>query len=152
MSDNKKDWLEPELQLAGSAVARLSRPKVPAGLLERTLDCAALIKPLRKKLWLLRPITHPLARVAAVAMLMSMVATAPLTDMDTVDSVGRRVEYSVVGTKNVDRFEQLMDGVLAKISTDGYSQDELDAVTGISNTNPTMTRAKALKPRIRPGV
>ena len=152
MSARNDDWLDPELRDVGRSVARLTRPKAPAGLLERTLDHVALIQPLRKKLLLFRPITHPLARVAAVAMLMSMVATAPLTDMDTVDKLGRRIEYSVVGTQNVDRFESLMDNVLAKINTDGYSQNELDALTGIPNSNPKMTRYKAAKPRAHTGV
>jgi hypothetical protein len=152
MNAENDTWLNPELQRTGSVVAGLSRPKAPLGLLERTLERAALIKPLRKKLLFLRPITHPLARVAAVVVLMSMVATAPLTDLDTVDTLGKRIEYSVVGTKNVDRFESLMDNVLAKINTDGYSQNELDAVTGVTNSNPKMTRFKAAKPRLHTGV
>jgi len=151
MSDRDNNWLEPELQNAGRAVAKLAHAKAPAGLVERTLERAALVKPLRQKLLLFRPITHPLARVAAVAMLMSMVATAPLTDLDTVDSLGRKIEYSVVGSRNVDRFEQFMDTVLAKINTDGYSQNELDAVTGVYNSNPTMihTKSNTTKPRVR---
>ena len=152
MNEDNDTWLTPELQKTGRAVAGMSRPKVPQGLLERTLERAALIKPLRKKLLLFRPITHPLARIAAVVMLMSMVASAPLTDLDTVDTVGKRIEYSVVGTKNVDRFESLMDNVLNKINTDGYSQSELDAVTGVYNWNPKMTRVKAPKPRAHTGV
>ena len=152
MSGNNNDWLEPELQTAGRSVARLGRTKAPAGLIERTLEKAALIKPLRKKLLLFRPITHPLARVAAVAMLMSMVMTVPLTDPDTVETVGRRIEYNVVGTKAVDRFEQLMDGLLAKISTEGYSQNELDGLIGVYPNNPKFVKPPPMKRRVQPGV
>ena len=83
---------------------------------------------------------------------MSMVATAQVTDLDTVESVGRKVEYSVVGSKNVDRFEQFMDTVLAKINTDGYTQSEIDAVTGEYNTNPRMIRIRPQKARSQNGV
>ncbi|MEI6234595.1 MAG: hypothetical protein WCT04_16190 [Planctomycetota bacterium] len=152
MNDHNTDWLNAELRKTGRAVAALSRTKAPASLFERTLEAAAQIKPIRQKLLMLRPITHPLARFAAAAMLMSMVATAQVTDLDTVESVGRKVEYSVVGSKNVDRFEQFMDTVLAKINTDGYTQSEIDAVTGEYNTNPRMIRIRPQKARSQNGV
>lgn len=152
MSENNNDWLEPGLQTTGHSVARLSRSKAPAGLIERTLEKVALVKPLRRKLLLFRPITHPLARIAAVAMLMSMVVTVPLTDPDTVETVGRRVEYNVVGTKAVDRFEQLMDGLLVNINSEGYSQNELDALIGVSPNNTKVVKPQSMKHRIQPGV
>ncbi len=45
MSDVNGHKLDSELLNAGRAVARMSRPKAPAGLVARTLDRLAQIKP-----------------------------------------------------------------------------------------------------------
>ena len=152
MSEQRNEWLEPELQTTGRSVARLSRPKAPAGLLARTLEKAALIKPLRRKILLLRPITHPLARIAAAAMLMSMAMTVPLADLDTVEKVGWRIEHNVVGTKAVDHLEPIMLGVLATISSDGVAQDEVDSMTRFYRIDPRKMKPKPMKARTQPGV
>lgn len=136
MSKNNIDSLDSNLQEAASAVAQLPRPKAPAGLVQRTLDALAQIKPLRRKPLFLRPITHPLARIAAVAMLMVLVQ--PLTYLDVVDDMGRGIENHLVGPRVVDHVENFVDGVLTRIESENYSQSEQDS--NIHNVNPNAVK------------
>ena len=145
MSDVNGDKLDSGLLNAGRAVARMSRPKAPAGLVARTLDRLALIKPERRKLLIFRSITHPLARIAAVLMLTLM--TVPLTDLDVVAAVGSRIEDNVIGTSGVDHVERIVDE-LVPTSADGYSQSELAVYTGVYNVTIKATHPRVIKPRV----
>ncbi len=145
MSENKDAPFKPELQATGDTVARLRRSVAPRDLIARTLERASLIKPLRKKLLILRPITHPLARIAAVVMLMAM--TVPLTDLDVVDAVGNRIEHNVVGTNVMNHVENLVDGIVPEFNTAGYSQNELDGFTGVRNSPSRPSKLKGRKTR-----
>jgi|ERR1043165_5328689 hypothetical protein len=143
MSASNIDSLVPTLRDAGQAVASLSRPPIPEGLAQRTLERVIEIKPIRRKPLMLRPITHALARFAAVAILMVM--TLPLTYLDVVDSLGRRIENNLVGPRVVDRVEQIVDGVL---TTDSFSQ--VDQYSNIHNaTAKPVKRAGKSKPNSR---
>lgn len=148
MSDMKSDKFEPELLNAGRAVARLSRPKAPSGLVARTLDRLAKIKPEQRKLLIFRSITHPVARIAAVVMLTLL--TVPLTDLDVVAAVGSRIENHVIGTNGVNRVERIVDEIVPS-DENGYSQSELVFYTGVYNgvynANIKATRPKSAKPR-----
>jgi hypothetical protein len=128
---NQDDELtEPELLNAGRAVAGLSRPAPPAGLAARTLAyVVAQCAPVRKRLWILRPITHPLARVLAAAGI--MLTLFPMTTLDLAAPLGTRIEEHVVGRKVVDRVEGLVDRLLVRNGPASYSQADLDAVVGV---------------------
>ncbi|HLX62595.1 MAG TPA: hypothetical protein VKX17_15060 [Planctomycetota bacterium] len=132
---NNIDSLDSNLRDAASAVAQLPRPKAPAGLVQRTLDALAQFKPLHRKPLFLRPITHPLARIAAVAMLMALVQ--PLTYLDVVDEMGRGIENHV-GPRVVDHVETIVDGVLTRLEPETYSQSEQDS--NIHNVNPNAVK------------
>jgi hypothetical protein len=150
MSEEKFDLSDSKLLEAGQAVARLSRPRVPSDLASRTLARIAQSKPLRKTMLVLRPITNPLARVAAAAGI--MLALFPMTDMDVAESLGSHIESRVVGPKVVDRVENLVDGLLLRVNYQGYSQTELDAVINVRSVNNPANKAKIAKPHIQPHV
>ncbi len=127
MSDLESDDLSPELARVGKAVASLPMETPPSDLVARTLSrISAGCKPVKRVFWLLRPITHPLARVAAAAMIMA--ALAPMIGMNVADPLGRRIESSITGSKTTDHVEDFIDGMMRR---NPYSQDELDAVVGI---------------------
>ena len=139
MRDMNENELEPELLAAGRSVARLRRAKAPAGLLDRTLERLAKFPAERPKMWILRPITHPMARFAAAAMLMAMVHS--FTYPDVASAVGSRIEHNIVGSKMVDRVEQIVDEIVPS-NAEGYSQYELDMYTGTYNVNTTSANAR----------
>ena len=113
---------DPTLEQAGEAVARLSRPLPPAGLAARTLarisgSCA----PVKRIFWMLRPITHPIARIAAAALI--IYTLAPMTDMEIGSHLGSQLEEHVLGSTVEDPVEHFVDGVLthyAPADTQGY--------------------------------
>jgi len=123
-----EDDLSPELARLGDSVAKLPRETPPADLVTRTLNrISAGYKPVKRVFWMLRPITNPLARVVAAAMIIA--ALAPMIDMNVADPLGRKIESNIIGRETADRVEGFLDGVLRH--GDSYSQDELDAVIGI---------------------
>ncbi len=123
---------DPKLIRAGESVARLSRPQPPAGLAARTLAriSASYQKPIKKVFWMLRPITHPVARVAAAAMI--IYALAPMTDLDVASQLGVQIERHVTGHVFENHVEALVDSV---ISSPGDSQPYLDSFMGVQRTN-----------------
>ena len=122
---------DPKLIRAGESVARLSRPSAPAGLATRTLArISAQCKPIKKVFWMLRPITHPVARVAAAAMI--IYALAPMTDLDVASQLGVQIERHVTGHVFENHVEALVDSV---ISSPGDSQPYLDSFMGVQRTN-----------------
>ena len=123
---------DPKLIRAGELVARLSRPSAPAGLAARTLAriSASYQKPIKKVFWMLRPITHPVARVAAAAMI--IYALAPMTDLDVASRLGVQIERHVTGHVFENHVEALVDSV---ISSPGDSQPYLDSFMGVPRTN-----------------
>ena len=103
---------DPKLIKAGEAVARLSRSQPPQGLAARTLArISTSYKPVKRVFWMLRPITHPLARIAAAAIIIYMLF--PLTDVDLGSRLGMQIEQHIIGHSMSDRVEALLDGVLA---------------------------------------
>ena len=135
---------EARLLEAGKAVARLPRARAPEGLAARTLARVAAAMPLgvRKRLWILRPITNPFARCAAAAAILLLLV--PLSDLDFARTVGSTIEADVVGRRIVDRMENIMDDVLPRGAPGGYSQTELDAFNNVQSTNKS-----ALKIQVR---
>ena len=135
---------EGRLLEAGQAVARLPRAQIPEGLAARTLARVAAAMPLsvRKRIWILRPITNPFARCAAAAAILLLLV--PLSDLDFARAVGIKIEDNVVGRRVVDRMENIMDDVLPRGAPSGYLQSELDAFNNVQSTNKS-----ALKIQVR---
>jgi len=129
-ADDKLDLTDADSVRAGEAVARLPQPEPPHGLASRTV--ARVIKecqPIRKVIWLLRPITNPLARLAAAALI--IVTLTPMTDLDMADPLGARIEHQLIGRRLADRIEVFVDRLLVIHGPPYYSQDDLDAFMGI---------------------
>jgi hypothetical protein len=132
-----------DLAAAAQAVATMPAPEVPSDLAARTqARVIAKSAPFKRMFWLLRPITHPIARVAAAAMI--IFGLAPLTDLETADVLGRRIEERIIGSKMTDRIEGMVDTLLVLNGTSAYSQHDLDAMMGV---NTPVNRPKARKPR-----
>lgn len=139
MGADNYDDLSPELARLGKAVEHLPKDAPPADLVARTLSrISAGYRPIKRVFWLLRPITHPLARVAAAAIIIA--AFAPMTDMNLADPLGARIEARIIGSETADRFEGFLDSVLYRHGS--YSQDELDSVIGIRR--PTFTPVRRM--------
>jgi hypothetical protein len=131
MNQDNPNLSDPQLVRAGEAVARLSRPQAPAGLAARTLArISQQYKPIKRVFWMLRPITHPIARIAAAALI--IYALAPMTDMDIASRLGVQIERHVLGSVVEDHVEALVDNVLIHhdIST-GESKSYLDSFMGV---------------------
>ena len=124
---------DPKLLSAGEAVARLSRPQPPEGLAARTLAriSSSYKQPVRKVFWMLRPITHPLARIAAAALIIYMLF--PMTDVDVGGQLGMQLEQHVIGHAMGDRVEALVDGVLTNHISTTDSKGYLDSFMGVNN-------------------
>ena len=134
--------MTPEMQRAGEAVARLSRPEAPSNLTARTLARAiAESKPVRRVVWFLRPITHPVARVAAAAMIIAMMS--PMTDLNTADVLGQRIEQKIIGPQVADRIEGFVDSLLVMRGVPGYEQSDLDALMGVRRPDNIRRQPKA---------
>jgi hypothetical protein len=140
--------MTPEMQRAGDAVARLSRPDAPADLTARTLARAiAGSKPVKRVIWFLRPITHPVARVAAAAMIIAMMS--PMTDLNTADALGQRIEQKIIGPQVADHIEGFVDSILVMRGAPGYEQSDLDALMGVNRPHTIRRQPKAV-PQMRP--
>ena len=110
---------DPKLVKAGEAVAGLSRPQPPAGLAARALARISASMPAKKVFWMLRPITNPVARIAAAALI--IYTLAPLTDIEWGSKLGAQIEEHVTGSSVEDPVENFVDGVLTHY-TPGDSQ------------------------------
>ncbi|MFH0938822.1 MAG: hypothetical protein V1899_06035 [Planctomycetota bacterium] len=128
--NDKLDLADAELLRASEAVAGLPQPEPPRDLVSRTV--ARVVKDVysfKKVFWLLRPITNPVARLVAAALI--IVILTPMTDLNMADSLGARIEQRILGRRVIDRFEILVDRVLVIRGPSYYSQDELDAFMGV---------------------
>jgi hypothetical protein len=110
-----------ELLAAGQAVGRLPSAEPPAGLAEHTLarlEREGLVarpgKPSAWRWWI-RPITHPLARLAAALVLFS--ALGVLGNVETAERVGRFFE-GLIGPRATDRLEVWVDRMLLCLGPD----------------------------------
>lgn len=146
--DGREQLSDPRLLKAGNAVARLSRPTPPPDLVGRTLArIAAGYKPVKRVFWMLRPITNPLARIAAVAAIICTLT--PMTDLNLADPLGRNIENKIIGRQGTDRLEGIVDSILVRNGTPSYSQPELDAVIGVDTAGSPL---KAHAKRVHSGV
>lgn len=108
----------------GSRISSLSRHTPPENLAAKTVAYVqANCPPKKRRVWLLQPITHPAARVAAAAVIVLILS--PLTDLETAASLGSRIEQRVIGPKMMDKLEVFMDPVLP--TTENYSEPYFDS-------------------------
>lgn len=120
---------EHRIAMAGAAVSRLSIPEPPKDLASRTLKrIAAEYMPVKRVFWYLRPITNPLARLAAAAAIIFLMV--PLTDLSIAAPLGARIEENILGTRTTEQIEGMMDALLVRYGTTSYSQAYLDAFMG----------------------
>jgi hypothetical protein len=137
MDNNEADLNDPGLAHAREAVAGLSRPLPPAGLAARTMARISGALPVKKVFWMLRPITHPIARIAAAALI--IYTLAPLTDMEWGSHLGAQIEEHVLGSSVEDPVANFVDGVLIHYTpadSQGYQPRS-------SYGRPTQTKVRA---------
>jgi len=149
MAAKNEDIFDADELIAGRAVASLPRPKAPADLASRTLARIAASAPVKRTLWLLRPITNPFARCAAAAGI--MLAVFPMTDLDMADKLGPRIEDRVVGSHVVDRVEIIVDDLLPT-NSESYSQGELDALLNVRPASKPQYKIRPVKSHTQPRV
>lgn len=112
---NERNELSKDLLEIGRRVEALPHPQSPPGLVARTLACIEktvdlkLVQPV-KKVWWLRPITHPFARLVAALMLIATLAC--LSDIDRAERVGHFMSR-LMGSRTTDRIEVIVDRVLS---------------------------------------
>lgn len=141
------DLSDPRLARMGEALSNLPRPTPPPDLVARTLArIASQYKPVKRVIWLLRPITHPLARVAAAAVI--IYTLTPMTDLDMADPIGRNIEQSVIGRQGTDKLEGFVDNLLVRNGPSTYSQSELDAMMGVQPASRTHKLSKHIQPGV----
>src|SRR4051812_30383626 len=122
----KNEFADPKLNQAGEAIRSLARPQAPRDLASRTLArVMAELAPVKRKWLVLRPITHPVARVLAAASIMMVLF--PMTTLDVADPLGSRIEERIVGANVVNRVENFVDRILVRTGPATYSQTDLDA-------------------------
>jgi len=130
--EDSKSRFEPDdlaLRRAGEAVARLAPVEPPPDLVARTLArVAAGCKPVKRAFWLFRPIFNPLARLAAAAAIILLLA--PMTDLNLATPLGRRIEERIIGRHVTDHLEGFIDGLLVRNGAPNYPEYELEAVMG----------------------
>ncbi|HYG75885.1 MAG TPA: hypothetical protein VEK08_12855 [Planctomycetota bacterium] len=131
MTEREKDEItDHELARVGESLARLSPEKPPHDLVARTLErISQEYKPVKRVFFLLRPITHPLARLAAAATI--ILTLSPLTDITVADHLGSNIESRIIGRHATDRIELFVDKLLVRNGAPAYTQEDLDAVIGI---------------------
>jgi len=106
--------LNKELLDIGRRLEALPHPQPPSGLVARTLACIEetvdlrIIQPV-KKVWWLRPITHPFARLVAALMLIATLAC--LSDIDRAERVGHFMGR-LMGDRTAEKIEGIVDRVL----------------------------------------
>jgi len=111
---NENPELSNELMDLGRRIEALPHPQPPEGLVARTLACiertveVRIVQPV-KKVWWLRPITHPFARLVAALLLVSTLAC--LGDIDRAERVGQFMSR-FMGTRTTERLEVIVDRVL----------------------------------------
>jgi len=126
MSENPE--LNDDLMDVGRRIQALPHPRPSEGLVARTLACiektvdVRIVQPV-KKVWWLRPITHPFARLVAALLLISTLAI--LADSDRAERVGQFMSR-LMGTRATERLEVFVDRVL--LSFGPVSDVEKDTV------------------------
>jgi hypothetical protein len=111
---NENPELNDELMDIGRRIEALPHPQPPHGLVARTLACieqtvhVRIVQPV-KKVWWLRPITHPIARLVAALLLISTLAM--LADIDRAERVGQFMSR-LMGARATERLEVFVDRVL----------------------------------------
>lgn len=160
--------LTPDLQRASEAVERLPKPQPPADLADRTLArieaglsrqdiadlpaseprlvSASALGPRRS--WLMRKITNPLARVAAVLLLVTMLGL--VVNLDTGERIGR-ISENILGEKTTDRIERFLDHVFVALGPADVSERDVARLAGLKElpkNNPTPWPSR--KPEHRP--
>ena len=139
---NENDKLDPRLQQAGEAVARLSKATPSSDLVARTMtNIHSKWVPVKRVFWMLRPITHPLARVAAAALIIFTLSS--MINMELADPIGSHIERRIVGRTLVGKVENLIDRVLVRNGPPAYLQTELDALMGIERRYTSMSSRKS---------
>ncbi|HYF47902.1 MAG TPA: hypothetical protein VEJ63_00735 [Planctomycetota bacterium] len=109
---------------AANAVAALKHEEPPQGLAGRTLSRIAESQPVKRVFFMLRPITHPIARVAAAALI--ILSIVPIADVETATALGQRIEERITGAKVTERVERIVDKLLAYQGTPSFSPHELE--------------------------
>jgi hypothetical protein len=143
MANNERfDNADPQFRHAAEAVSSLSAETPPAGLAQRTINrITAECRPFKKAFWMLRPITHPLARLAAAALF--IITLTPLTNIHMAAPLGSRIEQRVIGSELADRIEVIVDGILVKQGTQPYRQEDLDEFMGLHTIKPLQKTSSA---------
>lgn len=130
MAENDDFELTDELRRAGDAIAGLPRDEAPPGLAARTVArVTSECRSIRWVFWLLRPITHPLARVAAAALI--VLVLFPMTSVNLASPLGTRIEERIIGRKMADRIEGLVDTLLVQYGPRAYAEKDPDAFMGV---------------------
>lgn len=121
---------DPALARAAQAVAGLPRAEPPGDLAVRTMRrISAECQPVKKVVWLLRPITNPIARLAAAAVI--IFTLTPMTDLDMAEPLGSGIQNRIIGQRMAERFETFVDRLLVMNGTQPYPQAQLDAFMGV---------------------
>lgn len=124
------DLNDETLRRAADAVGALPKAEPPADLASRTV--ARVVKECRqfqRRVWLLRPITHPLARFAAAALI--ILTLTPMTSLNIAAPLGSKIEERIIGRQMTDRIEDFVDGLLVIHGPASYSQTDLDEFMGV---------------------
>jgi hypothetical protein len=131
--------LPPELLALGETVGRLPRSEPPTDLGKRTLDRVAAELPaievgaseakfrISMLPWWIRPITNPIARVAAAVALVSTLGL--FGNLDTAERVGILTER-VIGEGTTDQLEKIVDRVLLTYGPVRLSDKDMNMLVG----------------------
>lgn len=157
-----------ELKRVGEAVGRLPKPQPPGDLADRTLarieaglsdrDIRDLPPPEEaragkaiagpRRSWLLRKITHPLARVAAMLLLVVMLGL--VVNLDTGERIGRMSE-NLLGAQATDHIERFLDNVFVALGPADVSDRDVARLAGLkelpkNNPAPMPSRKQDHRP------
>lgn len=139
---SEHDLNDPKLIQAGEAVARLPQENPPRDLVARALArIAEGYKPVKRVFWMLRPITHPMARVAAAAVIILIML--PMTDLNLADPLGAGIENRILGRGTTDRVEHFVDTLLIRHGPATYSEPDPHAFMGVQQPCDTRIRRGA---------
>jgi len=105
----------------------------------------AQCQPVKKIIWLLRPITNPFARLAAAAVI--ILALTPMTDLDMAEPLGSRIQNGLLGEQMAERIEGFVDHLLVMHGSAAYPQAQLDAFMGVNR--PAALRRQST-PKLQP--
>ena len=128
------DNLDPEMAELAQKLSNMRPVEAPKDLVARTVDrVMKLRQPVKRVFILLRPITHPLARIAAAACIIFVLS--PLTDIDQAAPLGSKIEERIIGAEVTDSVEVIVDDLLITTRPGTYQQSDLDAMMGVTHSN-----------------